>query len=83
MFKEEIAKLKGEQIDIAFFPVDPRLKDNYHLGGEYFLQAIKPRIFIPMHFGSNPQAPREFAKRMKNCPSQIVVITRQGEEILL
>lgn len=51
-FKIKIKRIKklGIDIDIAFFPVDPRLVEYYHLGGEYFIKEIKPKYFFPMHF---------------------------------
>lgn len=50
MFFAEVEKLEGIHIDIAFFPVDPRLEDAYFYGGKYFIEKIKPDVFIPMHF---------------------------------
>lgn len=49
-FFKEIDRIVGKKIDIAFFPVDPRLEDAYFYGGKYFIEKIKPSIFIPMHF---------------------------------
>lgn len=50
-FKEEISKIKDFLIDIAFFPVDPRLESAFSLGGEFFINEVNPKYFIPMHFG--------------------------------
>lgn len=50
IFFDEIEKLKDEKIDIAFFPVDPRLESAYYYGGEYFISQMSPKHFIPMHF---------------------------------
>lgn len=59
-FKKEIARIKGEDIDIAFFPVDPRLKDSYRLGADYFRAEVAPKFLIPMHFGENTWVNDEF-----------------------
>ncbi len=69
-FKDEIEKIKGEKINIAFFPVDPRLEQNCYKGPEYFIKEIQPEVFIPMHFGDNYA---EVEKYMK--------ITHRGQEI--
>ena len=39
-----------KSIDIAFFPVDKRLEQNYDMGANYFIKKLKPKYFIPMHF---------------------------------
>lgn len=51
---------KGKNFDAAFFPVDGRLEQNYLCGGEYFIERIRPRLFIPMHFGDDYQIPAKF-----------------------
>lgn len=82
-FKDEIEKIKKEQIDIAFFPVDPRLGKNYSAGAEYFIQEIKPQYLIPMHFSTRPPAAQAFAEKMKGSPTQIIALTEQGQKIAL
>jgi len=59
-FKGEIGRIKEEKIDIAFFPVDPRLRDSYRLGVEYFMKEVKPSWLIPMHYGENTFVEEEF-----------------------
>lgn len=82
-FKKEINKLHGEKIDIAFFPVDPRLKHNYSLGGEYFIKEINPSVFIPMHFGEDYKAIKSFAEKVKGYSSEVIEITAKGQKIHL
>lgn len=36
--------------DIVFFPVDSRLEKEYWWGAKYFVEHIKTKLFIPMHF---------------------------------
>jgi hypothetical protein len=79
-FREEIQKIKGEKIDIAFFPVDPRLQQHYSTGAEHFIQELAPRIFIPMHYADSPEITGKFKEKMKGCPSQIFVFSQKGEE---
>lgn len=82
-FKGEIASIKGEEIDIAFFPVDPRLEENFHLGGEFFIKEIKPKYFLPMHFGDKFGTSKKFIHKIKNSPSKIVEITNKNQIIEL
>ena len=38
-----------QKIDIAFFPVDPRMKKNYEEGAVKFIEAFNVTHFFPMH----------------------------------
>ena len=81
-FKAHIEKLKEEKsIDIAFFPVDPRLEEFYYIGGEYFGKEIQPKLLVPMHFGDSTYITKEFAQIMKKTNITAVEINTAGEEI--
>jgi L-ascorbate metabolism protein UlaG (beta-lactamase superfamily) len=81
-FKEEINKLKSETIDLAFFPVDSRLKDDYALGADYFIDEIAPKIFIPMHFREDFSITSKFADKNKEKEVKILEITHRGEKFI-
>lgn len=51
-FLQELDCLAGEveQVDLALFPVDPRLGKDYMRGACQFIDRIHPRWFAPMHF---------------------------------
>lgn len=85
IFFEEIEKIKGENIDIAFFPVDPRLEDAYYFGGKYFIEKIKPKHFIPMHFQDNYPITNKFYEFMKSFETDTIIhkISKRGEKINL
>ncbi|MDX9873174.1 MAG: MBL fold metallo-hydrolase [Clostridia bacterium] len=83
MFKEEMAKIKGEAIDLAFFPVDPRLEHNSDVGADYFIQEIAPKILIPMHFGDQADAALKYAEKMKGASTQVIAFTEPNQEISL
>lgn len=82
-FKVEIEKLKGSNIDLAFFPVDPRLEDAFSKGGEFFINELSPRNFLPMHFGDNFDTTTRFIHKMKGSTTNIVEITKQNQIISL
>lgn len=61
--KEEVEKASGDylkeldhiaastpKLDVAMFPVDPRLGKDFMLGAEQFMEKIPTELFIPMHF---------------------------------
>lgn len=80
-FKSEISKIKLNNIDVAFFPIDPRLKQSYYLGGEYFIKETKPKMFIPMHFGDNYEVTNKFADKFKTLDCKISTIHERGEQL--
>lgn len=51
-YRAQIDTLKGEKIDLAFVPVDPRLEGNYLLGLDYFMRTVGANLAFPMHFGN-------------------------------
>lgn len=82
-FKAEVEKLKSEiPIDIAFFPVDPRLQEFYYIGGEYFAENIQPKLLIPMHFADDFSITKEFYDRIKIPKVKAVQIDYSGQEII-
>lgn len=50
MYTERVDSLKGEQIDLAFLPVDPRLGQEMLLGPDYFMKTVGAQMVFPMHF---------------------------------
>jgi L-ascorbate metabolism protein UlaG (beta-lactamase superfamily) len=82
-FIEKVLKLKGEKIDIAFFPVDPRLEENYDLGAEYFIYEIKPKLFVPMHFRENHGVTKKFSDKNREADTTVLEICKDGEELLV
>jgi L-ascorbate metabolism protein UlaG (beta-lactamase superfamily) len=83
LFKAHVEKLKEEKsIDIAFFPVDPRLQEFYYVGGEYFAKEINPKLLIPMHFGDDLYITKEFAHKMGKLSINAVEINYSGQEII-
>lgn len=49
-FMKELDKLSLFDVDIGFFPLDPRLKDRYADGFNLFIDKVKPSLVFPMHF---------------------------------
>lgn len=83
-YKQEVDKLKGQEVDIAFVPVDPRLREHYYLAGDYFINTLKPKLFIPLHFQDRFSITEKFADKMKNLPdlqTRIAIINKPGEKI--
>ena len=82
IFKAEIEKVIGQQIDIAFFPVDRRLEEAYCMGAEYFAAKLKPKLLLPMHFGNDYGASKAFAQRASILGIATTEINHKGQEII-
>lgn len=82
-FKDEIDKVKGLDIDIAFFPVDPRLKSAFSLGGEYFINEVIPKHFFSMHFGDNFSTTSDFIHKAKGNLCNIFEISKTNQNFHL
>jgi len=83
LFKEEIEKIKGEHIDIAFFPVDQRLEHNYCVGADYFIAELNPQYLVPMHFFDCPETPEKYAAKMKNSATGIIPLNTPGQTAIV
>ena len=78
-FKGEVEKLINKNIDVVFFPVDPRLDDNYYIGGKYIIDKLKPKAFFPMHFGDKYEITKDFIHKMNSTTTNIVEISKKNE----
>lgn len=80
-YKQQIDRLKGRRIDIAFIPVDPRLENHYSLGLSYFMRVAGANLVLPMHFAEDytvferlkVDLPPEQASRIVNISSPLQV----------
>jgi len=81
-FSKEMKHIIGNRIDIAFFPVDPRLGSGYYMGAERFINLTKPSMLVPMHFGDKYEAATDFALRAQDCTTAVPMIFRRGQNIL-
>lgn len=51
------------KIDIAFFPVDPRMGRGHDAGAAYFIDKLHPALTVPIHFGEQFDVAAAFAAR--------------------
>lgn len=78
-YEQVVAPLIGQDIDVAFFPLDPRMGELYDAGALHFLMHIKPRIFIPMHWWGRDDVALEFARKNRSKRIDVIAMTRRGE----
>ena len=53
-YRNEISKLGGDHIDLAFVPVDPRLGEQYSWGIDFLMKTADIARVVPMHFAGDP-----------------------------
>ena len=82
-FQQVMETMRGEKVDVAFFPVDPRLGMMFDAGPNYFAMVVKPRLMIPMHFWERAEVIREYARRSRSPQTEIIAMTTPGDMILL
>lgn len=82
-FRAEVADIQGAEIDVAFFPVDPRQGMLFDAGANYFMLTVKPRLLLPMHFWSRNDVIVEFARRSRSRETEIIALTTPGQGIRL
>lgn len=70
-------------IDVAFFPVDRRLEENYLCGGKYFIEKLNPKVFIPMHFWDDFKTATDFkTSQSKHLNKTNIIEIKHCNEIL-
>lgn len=79
-FLKALEPLRGHSIDIAFFPVDPRIGPGYDAGALYFAQCFKPKLFVPMHFGENYEVCRCFSTKVNALGMKVLHIEARGQQ---
>ncbi len=70
-----------KHIDIAMFPIDPRLGKDYMKGAEQFIDAIQINSIAPMHFGEAYDKASAFAPYAAAKGSKAVQWQQRGENI--
>ncbi|MBR3018582.1 MAG: MBL fold metallo-hydrolase [Clostridia bacterium] len=78
-FYEAMRPIERLPIDIAMFPVDPRMGGLYDAGANYFVMAAKPRLFIPMHWQGRAEVAASFARKGKTRYTEVLALTKPRE----
>ena len=80
-FKREIDHVRNQKIDLAFFPLDPRLEEASGYGPDYFIQKTNTTSLIPMHCWDQYDVIDQY-KLNSNFVSKtkIVSVTHKGEQ---
>ena len=82
-FEAVLGDLDGLRVDLAFFPVDPRMGAGHDEGADMFLRRVRPRVMIPMHWWEEPAAARAFARKHAGEETRVIAMVTPGESIEL
>lgn len=80
-FKNEVAKLKGIPINVAFLPLDPRQEERFYWGFDYYMKSCNIDYAFPMHFWRDYSVIYQLKnkKEGKDYASKVMDITKEGE----
>ena len=81
LFYDCVAPIPKGEIDVAFFPVDPRQGRMYDAGARDFVMDVKPRILFPMHFQGRGDVALRFAVTGETKATKIVALQEAGAHI--
>lgn len=70
-------------VDLAMFPVDPRLGKEYMRGPLQFVEKIKTAIFVPMHFDEAYEQAAAFASVAKSLVVRTLLLKKRGQRELI
>ncbi|WP_139902048.1 hypothetical protein [Clostridium thermarum] len=63
--------------------MDQRLEHNYCIGAKYFIEKLKPKFLIPMHFGEVYETTSKFKAETEAKNTKIIEIEKKGQEFRL
>lgn len=78
-FYSAMAPIERLPMEIAMFPVDPRMGGLYDAGANYFVMAVKPRLFIPMHWQGRAEVAENFARKGRTKYTEVLALTKPRE----
>lgn len=67
------------ELDLAMFPVDPRIGTDFMRGAQQFIDRIKTSIFVPMHFWERPSDVVVFGPYAESKGTRYVLLSIPGE----
>lgn len=77
----ELLAQTTDHLDLAMFPVDPRLGKDFMRGAEQFVDRIRTSLFSPMHFWEKYDKAALFRGYAEKQGSRFIEWTRPGESI--
>lgn len=70
-----------KSVDLAMFPVDPRLGKDYMRGAEQFVDRIQTALFVPMHFDEEYAKANAFKTYAESKGCEFISLTHVGQTV--
>lgn len=82
LFEREMNHIKESVsgIDYAFFPLDSRMGSGYDEGPDIFIEAMKPKVFVPIHMNNFENSAAYSKKQFEG--TELIVINKNGQRIV-
>lgn len=68
-------------LDLAMFPIDPRIGTDFARGAEQLLDYVQIDCFVPMHFWERPDEVKPFGRYASGKGVRFVLLASSGEEV--
>ena len=78
-FYDAVDPIRGLNIDLCMFPLDPRQGGLFDAGINHFVMSVKPRVVIPMHWQQRAEVPLNYARRGRTRYTEILALTKPRE----
>ena len=78
-FKRYCEPLRGRHMDLAMFPIDPRLGEDGFRGARYFLELTDTACLLPMHQWEQFSFPQDFLAACPAFAGQVRMVERNGQ----
>ncbi len=82
-FRQALRPLSREEVDVAFFPLDPRQGTMFEAGCNAFILSVRPRLLIPMHYFHRADVAVEYSRTAGNRATEVLAMPELGETIIL
>ncbi len=79
-FENAMAPIEKQHVDLAMFPLDPRMGGLFDAGANHFIMSVKPRLFIPMQWHGRREVAIDYARRSRTRYTEIVALTVPREQ---
>ncbi len=75
----ELLSEEVSEVDIAMFPLDPRLGKDFMRGGEQFINKVKTHNLLPLHFGGNYELIQQFDPIARKAGTRLLGLKQRGQ----
>ena len=82
-FRQALRPLSREEVDVAFFPLDPRQGAMFEAGCNAFILSVRPRLLIPMHYFHRADVAVEYSRTAGNRATEVLAMPELAETIVL